>query len=175
MSKLVGTVGARRTAIWSLLLASLCTALGCKEVTEKVIEKGVQAAKDTTTGVESGIEKGRKSGESTDGAAIVSTPQDLVGKGSVTVHAVHPAATDPKQAEVDLALENTTDKPLRITKLEVLALDKEGFVKRPVLEPTELTVPPKAKDKLTITFPAEAATLANVRIWNQDSDVPPVH
>ncbi len=162
----------RAVALCALTLAFAVSASGCKEVTEKVIEKGVQAAKDTTTGVEQGIDKGRKSGESTDGAAIVSSAADLAGKGAIVVHAVRPAAEDPNRAEVDLAIENVTDKPLRITQLEVLALDKEGFVKRPETAPAELTVPPRAKDKLTVTFPAEAAALAKVRIWSQDSAVP---
>jgi hypothetical protein len=173
MSKLKGTV---HFATFCGLIALMSgSAVGCREVTEKVIEKGVQAAKDTTTGIESGVEKGRKSGVSADGAAIVSSHQDLVGKGSIVVYALRPTVTDPKGAEVDLALENTTDKPLRVTNLEVLALDKEGFVKRPLIAPAELTVPPQAKDKLTVTFPAEAATLAKVRIWDKESDVPSAH
>ncbi len=164
-------------SVRSTLLVSITIVLsgiaGCKEVTETVVEKGVEAVKNTGKGVEDGIDKGRKSGESSDGAFIVSNAKDLTGHGTIVVHAVRAAANDPKQAEVDLALENTTDAPLRITKLEVLALDKEGFVKRPSSDPSEMTVPPKAKEKLTVTFPAEAATLAKVRIWDKESDVPP--
>jgi hypothetical protein len=169
MSKLVQ--GARGVILLGIAGALSLAVGGCKEVTEKVVEKGVQVAKDTSKGVEDGLDKGRKSGESTDDAVIVSSPTDLVGKGSILVHAVHPAASDAKVAEVDLALENTGERPLRITRLEVLALDKDGFVKRPNSDPAETTVPPKAKEKLTISFPVEAKTLAKVRIWNKDQDV----
>ena len=145
---------------------------GCKEVTEAVVEKGVKAAKDTTKGIADGIDKGRKEGESADGAFVVSTAGDLAGKGSIAVRALRPRVDDPKRAEIELAIENTTDRPLRLSGVEVLALDREGFVKRPDAEARELTVPAHAKDLLVLSFAAEPSTLAKIRIWGADSPLP---
>jgi hypothetical protein len=151
-----------------------CTALGCKEVTEKVVGKGVQVAKDATKGVSEGIEKGRKEGESSDGAVIVSKPEEVAGKGGITVRALRVHSEQPKQAEVELAFENSGERPLRFTGLDALALDRENFVKRPVSLSSELTVPPKAKERLVVVFDAEAASLAKIRVWGTDYPLPAV-
>lgn len=144
---------------------------GCKEITETFVEKGVKAAKDTTKGIEEGIDKGRKGGESGDGAFIVSRPEELTGKATITLREVRPAPDDPKRSEIEFAIENTTDRPLRVTHLEALALDGEGFAKRPSTPIGELTVPAKSKEKLVIGFGAEASSLAKARLWGVDYEL----
>ncbi len=147
---------------------------GCKEVTETVVEKGVKAAKDTTRGVSEGIEKGRKQGQSADDAVIVSKPDEIQGKGTIAVRALRQHPDNPKHAQIELAFENTSDRPLRFTKLEVLALDGEAFVNRPQTSPSDVTVLPKTKDRLVVTFEADAKTLAKVRVWGVEYALPPV-
>jgi hypothetical protein len=156
-----------------LCFALLPQSLSCKEVTEKVVETGVKAAKDTTKGIEEGIEQGRKSGSSVDDAVIVANAADLDGKGSIGVHTLR-ARGGGEQAEVELVVENTTDAPLRVTKLEVVVLDDKGFATRPTSPPFELTVVAKAKDKLPITFATKPESIKKVRIWAKDYDAPSV-
>jgi hypothetical protein len=167
-------LGHRGNGVVAACALLLATAPGCKQITETVVEKGVKAAKDTSKGVSEGIDKGRKGGESVDDAFIVSKAGEVTGKGTVGVHAVRPRPDNAKQAEVELALENTTDRPIRFTDIETLALDKENFVVRPESPPREVTVPPKAKERLLVVFNAEADKLAKVRVWGVDYPLPAV-
>jgi hypothetical protein len=168
----LGQWGGVVVGAWVLAIA--VAAPGCKRITETVVEKGVKAAKETTKGVTEGIDKGRKGGESVDDAFIVSKAAEVAGKGIIGVHAVRPRAENAKQAEVELALENTTDRPIRFTDIETLALDKENFVVRPESPPRELTVPPRAKERLLVVFNGEADKLAKVRLWGVDYPLPAV-
>jgi hypothetical protein len=152
----------------AVLLVGAALSGACKEVAEAVVEKSVKAAKDTTKGLEEGLEQGRKQGESSDGALIVSSAGELEGKGLITVHAVRKLE---QGTEIELAVENTMDRPLRVTKLSVLALDEQGFAQRPSRSAVELTVPPRAKDKLVLSF--DAGGLAKVRIWDTEQTLPP--
>lgn len=155
----------------SLVTLALASA-GCKEAASTLIEQGVAAAKDTTKGIQEGVDKGRVSGESLDGANVVATATELAGKGAVSVFSVH-GSDGSADTEITLAFENTTDKPLRVTKLEFVALDKDGFAKKPADAASELTVPPKAKDKLSFSVPEKADNLAKVRVWDKDLDIEP--
>lgn len=164
-----------RVGYASVAVTALCIAsAGCKEVTETVVEKGVKAAKDTTRGVSEGLEKGRKQGQSADDAVVVSRPEEIKGKGAITVRALRQHPENPKHAEIELAFENTSERPLRFTKLEVLALDGEAFVNRPRTHPSDVTVLPKTKDRLVVAFEADAKTLAKVRIWGVEHTLPAV-
>ena len=145
---------------------------GCRKVAESVAEKGMQAAKNTTKGLSEGLDKGRKQGQSADDAIIVTAPAELKGFGSLTISEVRPGRDNSSGTDIELVVENTSDRPLRITSLDMLALDGKGFVKRPVSHPGELTVPPKAKDKLVVSFEGPEK-LAKARIWGVDQDLPP--
>ncbi|WP_394825488.1 hypothetical protein [Pendulispora albinea] len=137
------------------------------------MEKGVQVSKETAKGIEEGVEKGRKSGESVDGAVIVSSGEELKDKGSLRVYAVNKAAGAEGTSEVVLAAENTLDKPLRLTKLEFTILDREGFVKRPasVAPRSEVTVPSKAKEKITVTVTEPPERLGKLRVYGLELDL----
>jgi hypothetical protein len=154
------------------LAAFALTLAGCKDAASTVVEKSVGAAKEVTKGIEEGADKGRKSGESLDGATIISAEPELAGKGSFALYAVSgsDAATD---TEITLAFENTTDKPLRITKLQIVTLDKEGFVKSPTGLVGEVTVPARAKNKLSFHVAEKADKLAKVRVWGKDLEISP--
>ena len=145
--------------------------VGCRKMAERVAEKGMKAAKDTTKGLSEGLEKGRKEGQSADDAVVVSTAKDLKGVGSVTIAEVRTAREANLGTEVELVVENTSDRPLRITNLDMLGLDAKGFVKRPIIRPGELTVPAKAKDKMVVAFDGPEK-LTKARIWGVDHDLP---
>ncbi|AKU95982.1 hypothetical protein AKJ09_02646 [Labilithrix luteola] len=153
-----------------VVLSSLV--VGCKDTASTITEKSISVAKETTKGIEDGVEKGRKSGESLDGATIVSNAADLAAKGGVSVYAISSEANG-SDATITLAFENTSDKPMRITKLEVMALDNEGFVLKPHHAPSELTVAAKAKDKLTFSVASKSDKLAKVRCWDKELEIGP--
>jgi hypothetical protein len=162
--------GPRSLALVALLALGAAPA-GCRRVAEKVAEKGAAAVKDTTKGLEEGLEKGRKQGASTDDAIIVAGPADLKGVGSLTIGEVR-RVREGAGTEIELVVDNTSSRPLRITRLEIFAQDGKGFVKRPVAEPAELTVPPRAKDKLVVAFDSGSDKLVKARIWGVDQDLP---
>ena len=153
------------------LMALGAASAGCRKMAESVAEKGAEAVKNTTKGLSEGLEKGRKQGASTDDAVVVTSLADLKGVGSLTVAEVR-RAREGGGTEIELVVDNTGDRPLRITRLDIIALDGKGFVKRPAASPPELTVPPKAKDKLVVAFEAGDGSLAKARIWGVDHELP---
>jgi hypothetical protein len=158
------------TSLVLLLGLAASASYGCKRTAEVITEQTVKAAKDTTKGISDGIDKGRKAGESGDGAVIISSPDELRGKGTVTAHAVR--RSDAGAAtEVDLAVENLGDQPIRLTNLGFQAFDKDGFIKHPQGARNEITVPAHAKEKLTLSFDEAAVALAKVRYWTVDIDL----
>ena len=78
---------------------------------------------------------------------------------------MRPSAANVKHCEVEIIFDNTTERPLRVTKLEVIALDRESFVVRRTSGVPEVTVEPRAKERLWIELPAAADQLDKVRIW----------
>jgi hypothetical protein len=142
---------------------------GCRKMAERAAEKGVEAVKNTTKGLSDGVEKGRKEGASTDDAVVVTSLADLKGAGALTVAEVRRAGVG---TEVVLVVDNIGARPLRITRLDIFALDSKGFVKRPVATPPEITVPAKAKDRLVVAFEAGQDKLVKARIWGIDHDLP---
>lgn len=158
------------TPLVLLLCLAASTGYGCKRTAEVIAEQTVKAAKDTTKGISDGIDKGRKAGESGDGAVIVSSPDELRGKGLVAAHAVKRSDAGAT-TEVDLTIENLSDQPIRLTSLGFQGFDKEGFIKHPKAAQTEVTVPAHAKEKVTLSFDESAVALAKVRYWTVDLDL----
>ncbi len=154
---------------WTLLI--LLPVLGCKDITSMIVGGTVSAGKEVTKGIVEGVEEGRKSGESIDGAIVVTTAAELAAHGTVTVFAVRGG---PAGSEVVLAFENTGDTPLRVSDVEVLALDADAFVQRPTDGNTSLTIPSHAKDQLVISFAVPPEKIKTVRVWGADSPAPAV-
>ena len=158
------------TLTTSFLAVASVGGAGCKEITQAFVEKSVKVAKDTTKGIEAGFEQGRKAGESSDGALIASRFEELAGKATIKIHMVRPGA-DATTSEVDFAVENTMDRPLRITDISAVGLDSEGFAQRPSSAIEELTVPAKAKELLTVAFNKPAGQMAKIRLWDVEYDL----
>lgn len=150
-------------------LLLLLVAPACKDITSTIVGGTVSAGKEVTTGIVEGVEAGRKSGESVDGAVIVTNNAELAAHGGVVVHQVRPAAHG---AEVVLAFENSGEAPLRVSGLEVLVLDPDGFVQRPLDPASALTVPPRARDQLVVPFGVPPERVRTVRVWTTDLPVP---
>jgi hypothetical protein len=97
-----------------------------------------QLATSSVNGIAAGVEQGRKNAESADGAHIVTNDAELKLTGGARVGEV---VADGEGARIDILIENTADKPLRATKLDVIVLDKDGVVATSTLASSELTVP----------------------------------
>ena len=177
------TTAASKT-VWFRLLPVLCLlaagAAGCNsenvaEGTAAVVGKAVETGKGVAKGISDGIEKGRKSSESVDGAALVSNITELEAGGSVSLGKVA-AGEAPQgaaaQTEVELIFENTREQPMRVAGLKVLCLDAEGFAKQPSGVRSELTVPARSKQKLSLTVDLKPESLATVRVWDKELAAP---
>lgn len=146
--------------------------LGCsgdmwRSCTAAVVGKTVETSKEVGTGIVEGIQDGRKAGESVDGAAIVSSLAELNGLGTATLYSVEPGPSDGTST-VTIAIENTGEKPLRVTEISIDLLDDEGFVQRPQDKNSrELTVPPHAKDRASAVFGVPPRKVGEVRLWGQ--------
>jgi hypothetical protein len=148
-----------------------CTGERAKEATSTVIGKAVELGKGTASGIAEGVEEGRKDAPSADGAAVVTKWEDLAAHGAIAV--IGKAAPDgAKQTVVDLAIENKGDVPLRLSGVEILGFDAEGFTLTPTSPSIDQTVPPKAKVKAQVSFAAEPAKVAKIRIWTEELAVP---
>ena len=157
----------------SSVLASLITlsaVVGCngenaKSATAAVVGKGIEVSKGTVTGIAAGIEEGRKQGESADGALIVSNGDELKANGGVSFGDV---AANGEESDITLLVENTSDKPMRLTKLAVVVLDTDGIAidNRPAH--VEMTVPAKAKARLLIHAKVASEKVGTVRLYGVD-------
>lgn len=152
------------------LLSLACSADMCRGITSAVVGTTVETTKEVTTGVAEGFEEGRKAGQSVDGAAVVSTIAELEAHGALSIYGVKAAEGG---SDVIVAVENTSDAPLRVSGLQVVVLDDEGFVKRPTEGGNaSVTVPARAKDQVHVRFDVAPEKVRTVRVWDKDLPVP---
>ncbi len=150
----------------------LVALVGCKEATKVATEKVVKVTKDTVTGISEGIREGRKTGASPDEAQVVSNQAELKGLGSLQLSPVRANAKNSEHCEIDIIVANTSERPLRLTGVKIVALDKEGFAHQASSSWNELTVIARAKAKKAVGFSVTKDKLKTVRIWGQDYPVP---
>ena len=165
----------RLKLVLTLMTLSLLACSGdfFKSCTSKVVGTTVETTKEVTTGVAEGIEEGRKSGTSIDGALLVSSMEEVAAHGGLSVAAIE--VVDAASCRVVLAVENKGETPLRVMNLEVSALDKGGFVQRPTSSTSgEITVPPRAKERVMVDLAIPADQVGAVRAWNTDLALPVV-
>lgn len=159
-----------------LLAGCVVLGLGCsgdmwKSCTSTVVGTTVETTKEVGSGIKEGVEEGRKSGESLDGARLITNLAELKLVGGVSVYAIE---ANGDGAKIVLALANTTDVPLRISNTELEVLDDEGFTVDSSGFPKELTVPANAKDKATATVAIPPEKIQTVRLWGEDLELPEV-
>lgn len=152
-------------AAFALVAVVGCTGENAKDATAAVVGKGIEVGKGTVTGIAAGVEQGRKNAESADGALVVSTDAELKAHGGARIGGVE---ADGAGSRVDILVENTSEKPLRATHLEVIVLDKDGVVTPSTLSTFELTVPAKAKAKVSATTSLAPDKVGNVRLYGAD-------
>lgn len=162
-----------KTAPSLVLVLVLVQALGCsgetaKDATGLVVGKAVELSKGATSGIVEGIEQGRKGAPSVDGAIVVTSWDDLVAHGAISVLSKQAPAGVPGETTVELAIENKGEEPMRLSGVEVLGLDRDGFALKPTSGLLDQTVPPKAKVKAAVQLPAEPVKVAKLRIWSHE-------
>lgn len=149
-----------------LALALSCTGETAKDATSAVVGKAIEVGKGTATGIASGVEAGRKNAESADGAIVVSNAEELAQHGGAALGEV--TAAGDAAATVAVLFENKGDQPMRVTKIDVLALDGGGVVIPVQAGAAELTVPAHAKAKYTFTVSGASDSVKTVRVYGKD-------
>ena len=139
-------------------------------MTAAVVGKTVESTKGVARGVSEGVEDGRKAGESVDSAVIVTDAAELTEHGGVVVYAVNESGGG---AEVVLAFENKAEVPMRISGLEVMGMDDEGFALKPAAAASgSLTIPLKSRSKISYQFSVAPAKIKQVRVWDLSLSTP---
>jgi hypothetical protein len=142
-----------------------CSGETAKDATSAVVGKAIEVGKGTATGIATGVEEGRKHADSADGAVVVSNAEELWQHGGASVGEVTP---NGEHATVGVLFDNSGEKPMRVTKIDVIVLDNNG-----VMVPTsggagELTVPAKAKARYTFSAAAKPEQVKTVRVYGKD-------
>lgn len=166
----------RQWAVALVLLVGLAGGLvACqgdwKETTAWLVGETVEKGKNVASGIKEGIEEGRKRGESWDDARIVTDLETLRAYGILRVHRVK-TGDAAGTSKVVLAVINETERPLRLTGMNLLSFDKEGFAQDVSETPGDVTVPRSAKRRITFEVPISPEEVAKIRIWKTDMPVP---
>ena len=165
----------------SLLLSSLCLAEGeptdgslIKDSTKAAVSTFITAGKNLLGGVSEGVLDGRESVQSTDGAAIISSNEQL--KDRVTIEVLKQEPVDDTYS-ITLGFKNSTDTQLRLINLgqtgALLAIDQAGYANKLTgfENPDEVTIPPKTAVRQKFVFEGMNEAISSVRVWGRDYSV----
>ncbi|UQZ89722.1 hypothetical protein C4J81_11100 [Deltaproteobacteria bacterium Smac51] len=102
---------------------------GVKSAVSGVVSGTVSTGKDVLSGITEGIDDGRKSGDSLDGARIISNKDEL--NALLKLRSTKVEELEPGNFQVTLAIQNDNDFLVRVTRLNelgsVVLIDDEGF------------------------------------------------
>lgn len=145
-----------------------------KEGVKGVVSSVVSASKDAISGLNDGINDGRKSGESVDGAVIISDKETLNQYVTVSIPVVK--KINDSEYKITLAIRNKTDNIVRLTNLNerksLQLLDNDGFVSylKPTTEPIEsdITIPEQAAIRVHYEFSDVEGVPALLRLYGME-------
>jgi len=165
----------------SLLLSSLSLAEGepadgslIKDSTKAAVSTFITAGKNLLGGVSEGVLDGRESVQGTDGAAIISSNEQL--KDRVTIEVLKQEPVDDTYS-ITLGFKNSTDTQLRLINLgqtgALLAIDQAGYANKLTgfENPDEVTIPPKTAVRQKFVFEGMNEAISSVRVWGRDYPV----
>jgi hypothetical protein len=156
-------------------LLSGCSGESAENATEGVVKKTVELAKGAMTGIDKGIEHGRKAAESSDGAVVVSTKDELEKALKVEILSVDGGPSEGSTVIV-AGFANNASAPVRVTELSsrgaVTLLDAENYACESRVIPYEFTVPANAKQKVTLSFDCKSDKLGKLRLFGGDIAIP---
>ncbi len=162
-------------AVGAAVLLAGCSGEKAKNAASKVTEKTVELTKGTFTGIDEGFDKGRKATQSVDGALIVSTRDEFSKNVAVEILAVAPGQ-EKGMTEIQVGFVNAGEMPVRVTELaakgNLLLLDTDGYVCPAHLIPAEVTIPEKAKLKVSLGFTCEPGKVGKLRIYGKEIEIP---
>ncbi len=153
-----------------------CSGESARKAASKVTGKTVETVKGVFTGVSEGVDEGRKQTVGTDGAIVLSTPQEMADKVDVSIYRL--SETTSGNAEVTLALSNLLDQPVRISGLahghNMVMLDADSFAIALISRERDVTIPPKAKERATFVFNSPASKCKTFRLFGREVALPAV-
>ncbi|RMM51368.1 hypothetical protein ALQ77_01078 [Pseudomonas corrugata] len=162
----------------SLMASTLCFAEAepadgslIKDSTKAAVSSFITAGKNLLGGVSEGVLDGRESAQGTDGAAIISSGEQMKDRIGVEVLKLEPSDDN---LTVTLGFKNSTDTQLRLINLRqtgvLLAIDQAGYANslKAMENPDEVTVPPKAAVRQKFIFDGQNEPISSVRVWGQD-------
>lgn len=163
-----------------LLISSLCLAEGepaesvIKDSTKSAVSSFITAGKNLLGGVSEGVLDGRESVQGTDGAAIISSGEQMKDRITIEVLKLEPSE---ENVTITLGFKNSTDTQLRLINLgqtgTLLAIDQAGYANRltGLDNPDEVTVPPKIAVRQKFVFEGMNEAISAVRVWGADYSV----
>jgi hypothetical protein len=151
-----------------------------KESMKDMVSGAVSSGKDAISGIKDGIEDGRKSGESIDGAIIITDKTSLLKYAAVSVQKVEKLS--PTQYKLTVVFRNNSDKVVRLTNLNeqksLQLLDQDGFVSYiggPLKAvDSDVTIPEKAATRVRYEFSDVEGMPTTLRLYGMEVAVPPV-
>jgi len=167
--------------VYALLISPLCLAEGeptdgsvIKDSTKAAVSSFITAGKNLLGGVSEGVLDGRESVQGTDGAAIISSGEQMKNRIAIEVLKVEPS---DENYTITLGLKNSTDTQLRLINLgqtgALLAIDQAGYANKltGLENPDEVTVPPKTAVRQKFVFEGMNEAINTVRVWGADYPV----
>lgn len=163
-----------------LLISSLCLAEGepaesvIKDSTKSAVSSLITAGKNLLGGVSEGVLDGRESVQGTDGAAIITSGEQMKDRITIEVLKLEPS---DENVTITLGFKNSTDTQLRLINLgqtgTLLAIDQAGYANRltGLDNPDEVTVPPKIAVRQKFVFEGMNEAIIAVRVWGADYSV----
>lgn len=145
---------------------------GVAESAKSVVSSVVKFGKEVLSGTSDGVTEGRKTGESGDGAIIVSNQSEL--EQFLEVNILGKTADGEKSVNVELGFKNSGDKPVRVINLKdknaIIVVDKDGYATGLSLHnnnPFDITVPEQAAIKQMFNFKVPEESASAIRIWGK--------
>jgi hypothetical protein len=141
-----------------------------------VVAGAVSTTKDVVSGVAEGIDEGRKSGESLDGALVVTTDKEFAD--NLTAEILRVYELEKGSWQVTVALRNPQSVPVRLTFLELakaVLLDTDGFSYQLAghSEPKgDVTVLPAAATRVRLVFDKLELPPAKLRFYGVEYPLP---
>ncbi|WP_444911637.1 hypothetical protein [Microbulbifer sp. PAAF003] len=142
---------------------------GVAETAKSVMSNIVSFGKNLMDGASEGVVDGRKTGQSTDGAVLINTLEDLNKYLESDVIAV--TAHAESGCYVEVGFKNQNDFPVRLIDLDsseaVILIDQDGYATnlfRGKGNPEELTIPSNAGRKQKFYFAIEWDQVREIRI-----------
>lgn len=147
---------------------------------KSVVSGAISSGKDALKGVKEGVEDGRKSGESLDGALIITDKESLEKYVTASVSKVEKLSNE--EYRLTVVFRNKTDQIVRLTNLNeqksLQLLDNDRFVSYlkgySQSNGLDVTIPEQAAVRVRYDFDGVEGTPEILRLYMQEFKLPEV-